>query len=291
MLRRIMPAAVEIVADIPSSAEVWVNGNESQLQQVLMNLAVNARDAMPQGGKLRISLRHEVTGSSPLVPGRSPLARGAVMVVEDTGIGMPEDIRARVFEPFFTTKARGRGTGLGMAVVHGIVMEHGGHIEVESREGHGSRITVGFPCGDPPATEPAPSPAQTGKEGRGETILIVEDSHQVRAIMATALESAGYQVLRAADGREGVEMFKAHESSVRLAILDLDLPKLSGTASLGKIRQIQPDLPAIMISGLRDVDPDSGRPDNVILLHKPFPMAELAALVSRTLTESRNPEG
>ena len=292
MLRRIMPAAIEIVPDMPSSLEVWVHGNESQLQQVLMNLAVNARDAMPQGGRLGISLRHEVSGSSALRPGSPSFDRGAaIIVVEDTGIGMPDEVRARVFEPFFTTKARGRGTGLGMAVVHGIVMEHGGRIEVESREGHGSRVTVEFPCGDPPGTAPAPSPSQTGKEGRGETVLIVEDSRQVRAIMATALESAGYQVIEAADGREGVEVFKAHQSTVRVAILDIDLPKLSGGACLGKIRQSQPDLPAIMISGLRDVDLPGERPDNVLVLRKPFAMARLVASVAETLTESRDSEG
>ena len=154
LLRHVLPASIEVEQIIPPGFDGWVNADAMQLQQVLMNLAVNARDAMPDGGRLGISLHHEPATPAAGSAGPAGAADGsAVLVVEDSGIGMSEETQARIFDPFFTTKPRGQGTGLGMAIIHGIITNHGGTIHVDSKEGRGTRVTVTLP-----RAEPAPAP-------------------------------------------------------------------------------------------------------------------------------------
>ncbi len=151
LLSGMLPATIEIVADASSFPDLWVEGDATQLQQVVLNLAVNAGDAMPDGGQLRIAVNHEPVDPADVLSAVTTKGKGAaVLMVEDTGVGMPEEVRTRIFEPFFTTKPRELGTGMGMAVVHGIVSDHHGHIDVDSQEGRGTRISATFPCCDPP---------------------------------------------------------------------------------------------------------------------------------------------
>ncbi len=288
MLRRMLPAAIEIITDISSSYGLWVEGDAVQLQQVVVNLAVNARDAMPDGGQLRITVEHRPAGASDAWSAVLTRGKGAaVLVVEDTGSGMPEEVRVRMFEPFFTTKPREKGTGLGMAVVHGIVNEHKGLIEVDSKEGRGARITIALPCCDPPGPDATQSPKRAKKEGKGETIILAEDNRQVRAIIAATLGAAGYNVVQASDGVEAVKAFDTRKESVQLLILDVDLPRMGGISCLEKIRQVRPDIPAIAISGLADVRLADESVTGVTFLRKPFQPSELTALVSQKFAKPR----
>jgi two-component system cell cycle sensor histidine kinase/response regulator CckA len=288
LLRRVVPASIDIIAELPHQTPVWVNADATQIQQVLMNLAVNARDAMPDGGRLRITLRRKPAETSPRHRrGDSvPDAAMAVLVVEDSGTGMSEKVRARVFEPFFTTKPRGRGTGLGMSVIHGIITDHAGRIDVESELGRGTRVTIELPCCDPPDAPSARSDERDAVVGHGETVILVDDNDEVRTIMTSALQSAGYQVVPARDGGEAAEEFRRHQTTARLAVLDLDLPKKSGQACFEDIRRARPDMPAIFITGSVDLELDDEQADKTLLLRKPFAMTELVASVGKMLADS-----
>ena len=192
-LGRLLPASIERLQDLPD-APVWINADVTQIQQVVMNLTVNARDAMLHGGRLHVSL------STRPVVADGGVEEEAVLTVSDTGVGMSEEDRTRIFEPFFTTKERGAGTGLGLSVVHGIVADHGGRIDVVSALGKGSTFRVLLPVSPPPEA-PAERPAIRSREkGHGELLLIVEDNEYVLEVMTAALEPVGYRVVTACDG-------------------------------------------------------------------------------------------
>ncbi len=295
MLRHMLPAKIEVVTDICVSDDLWIEADATQIQQVLMNLAINARDAMPDGGQLRIVVTPKSAEAASLFPAVPTFGDGtAVLVVEDNGIGIPEKIRARIFEPFFTTKTRDRGTGLGMAVVHGIVTQHHGYIDVESREGHGTRVTLAFPC----CAFPEPcglSPRERSRRlkpaaqrGMGQTIILAEDDQAVGAIILTALRGAGYKVVQASDGVEAMRAFGVHQADVRLVVLDVDLPKKSGLACLQEIRQRRRDVPVIVLSASPTFVLDSRYAEQAtLLLRKPFQLPDLAALIDRALADPR----
>ncbi|UCG17266.1 MAG: response regulator [Phycisphaerales bacterium] len=288
LLRHVLPASIEVEQTIPPDFDGWVNADAMQLQQVLMNLAVNARDAMPDGGRLRISLHHEPAkppagSAGPVGPGNGT----AVLVVEDSGIGMTEETQARIFDPFFTTKPRGQGTGLGMAIIHGIITNHGGAIHVESKEGRGTRVAVTLPC-----CEPAPAPSSQAEavetvRGRGQVILVVEDDAHVRAIMTTSLRALGYQVIQASNGLEASEALADQRERVQLIVLDMDLPKKGGTAWLQDMRNTGFAAPVIVTTG----SPQAPPLQNTFLLRKPFQMSELGALAGRVLSKTSTPMG
>jgi len=287
MLRPIMPDAIEITTNLSSSPPLWVEGDASQLQQVVMNLAVNARDAMPEGGQLQLTVRHEseaLRGGGSRVP--RPYREVAVLVVTDTGIGIPEELRDRIFEPFFTTKPRENGSGLGMAVVHGIVVDHKGEITVDSQEGHGTRITMKIPCCDPPMKTASPFSMDESTCGHGETIILAEDNPQIQLFMSAAMETAGYKVVVVSDGIEAMQAFDAHRADARLVILDLNLPKKSGLCCIREIRDVSPDLPIAIVTGGDASAVNKLADSKVFLLRKPFHMSALTALVNQWLVES-----
>ncbi len=289
MLRRMMPAAVEIVQDVDSGRRLFVEGEETQIQQVVINLAINARDAMADGGRLTISLEHRPGAPSGAFGTVTSGDHGAaVLIVEDTGIGMSKAVADRVFEPFFTTKSRERGTGLGMAVVHGIISDHFGRVEVESKEGHGTRVTIALPCCDSPASQEVRVPAEhVAYTGRGETILVAEDNRHVRGVVSQALAKSGFRVAAAADGEEAMELFRERLAELALVVVDIDLPKKTGTACLDEMRECRPGLPAVIITGSADFVLLEGMTDRTMLLRKPFPMSKLAAVVQDLLAVSR----
>ena len=232
---------------------------------------------MPDGGRLRFAV-----GSS---DGEAPRAW---IAVEDTGSGMPEEVRSRVFEPFFTTKERGQGTGLGLSIVHGIVADHGGTIEVSSSPEAGTSFRIEFPrCApaSPRAAQRGPAP---GHGGRGETVLVVEDNAPVRATLTQVLEKAGYRVLAADRGALALAVFE--REAVDLVLLDIDLPGMSGTVCLERLRERRRDLPCILMSGLHTLSEEYRKQRDVSLLSKPFRMSELVAIVGEKLDAGGPPE-
>jgi CheY-like chemotaxis protein len=288
LLKRMLPAAIEIAADLPTSAPgLWIKADATQLQQVVMNLAVNARDAMPDGGRLHIAVVHRAVDSSDVLAAVATRGMGAaVLIIEDTGAGMSDDVRARLFEPFFTTKARERGTGLGMAIVHGIVTDHQGTIDVESRVNEGTRIEVAFPCcapGDPAERTTSETPRH---RGRGQTVLLAEDNEVVRSLLASSLRSLNYKVLECKHGAEALDVFERRHNDISAVILDVDLPKKSGTACLKQMRAASPELPAVVITGSVGPRIEDLRDAQTRALYKPFLVIDLAKQLSDVLNAS-----
>lgn len=286
MLRHTLPAAIELTYDEPTSQAFWVEGDASQLQQVLVNLALNARDAMLNRGQIRITLR---PSRPSLRETETPDRRRQMLslTVADTGSGMSEEVRRRVFEPFYTTKSRTHGTGLGMAIAHGIISDHGGEIEIESVEGEGTRINILLPLCNPPHSSVRDSSWLNTADGTGQTILLADGNRQVRFLIAASLEAAGYRVVQASDGKEVVHILQTAQSRAALFIIDADLPNPNGMNTLEHISATNPKIPTILMCGGPKPAADKTR-DNFTLLQKPFTMPELVRLVGCELAkESR----
>jgi two-component system cell cycle sensor histidine kinase/response regulator CckA len=242
LLRRTFDRRIRIEADL--SGDAVVTGDHSQLEQVVMNLAVNARDAMPDGGELLIRTR-EHNGS-------------VVLEVGDTGPGIEPALRERIFEPYFTTKTSGpvRGTGLGLATVYGIVAAMGGIISVHDREPRGSLLRISLPASAVPvrAVVMGSGPTQVARAG-GETILLVEDDPLVRTAIAHALSRCGYRVLQAGDGREALEVFASRQAEIDAVVLDANMPRLDGRGTFQAMVEKRRDVRVLLTSGfLRDED-------------------------------------
>ncbi len=253
-----------------------VHADPRQLEQVLMNLAVNARDAMPTGGTLAIS-----TFALP------PLARGASgrieLVVRDSGTGMDAETRARAFDPFFTTKGPGCGTGLGLAVVHNIVQQCGGTVTIESSPGCGTAVRIVFPARGG-ATRPAGGRAELGGPvaGAGRTVLLVEDEEPVRRVATRCLERAGYRVLAVADGEDALRL-AATAGPLDLLLTDIMMPGMSGPRVADALRAARPKLPVLFMSGFSRDLPESLAPPPGSLLQKPFTPEVLVARVAEAI--------
>jgi polar amino acid transport system substrate-binding protein len=235
---------------ILSKEELPVCIDSSQIEQSLINLATNARDAMPSGGLLTIETElMEIGEPFAHCHGYGQAGRYAVINVSDSGVGMTEETRKRIFEPFYTTKETGKGTGLGMAIVYGIIKQHNGFINLYSEPGQGSTIRIYLPLlTNEPLTEGTKA-AQMPLRGGDETILLAEDDQSVRKLMASVLSEFGYKVILAVDGKDAVEKFKAHQISIKLALLDMIMPKQSGMAAADEIRLLQPAVKILFSSG------------------------------------------
>jgi PAS domain S-box-containing protein len=293
MLRRLIGEDVSIRWALPHQP-VMVLGDSSQLDQVVMNLAVNARDAMPNGGLLTLELRAVTLDENFVL--RAPasrMGRFAELVVTDTGAGMaPETIR-RIFEPFFTTKGLGVGTGLGLAVVYGIVKNHDGWIEVDSEPGRGSSFRIYLPLTE--LTQPRRSAAVPGSNmGGSETVLVAEDDPLQRKMVGRTLARLGYQVILAENGRRALELFDENGPKLDLALLDMVMPEMSGRDVFRQIRQVRPELPVILSTGYSETTLQDEITGNqlVWLLSKPYDQAKLAAVMREALTPAirTNPE-
>ncbi len=284
-MRRILPASIELDVEIDSDEPLWVSADSSQLHLVILNLAINARDAMPNGGSLRVM----VSGAPPLpTEEKAEAARAAArVIVRDTGTGMSPDVQRRIFEPFFTTKPRGTGTGLGLAIALSIVNEHSGTIEVSSQPGLGSTFTITLPCVPPDARRESDK-AAVEPRGNGQTILLAEDNHYIRKIITSTLQSFNYRVMPAGDGVAAMERFREHQADIRLLIFDIDLPKRGGLDCLREIRGAGIRLPAILITAHAHVDLEDQIDENSYLLPKPFQMAEIGQLVAQLVTDPKS---
>jgi PAS domain S-box-containing protein len=277
LLRRTIDPRVAVRFD-PSPDLPPVAADPVQVQQILMNLCLNARDAMPEGGELVL----ETAVAEPDAGGDRRLVR---LSVADTGVGMTDEVKAKIFDPFFTTKGVGQGTGLGLAVVYGVAKAHGGRVEVTSAPGAGSRFDVFLPVGRTTAERAATSgpPRPDRRRGRGETVLVADDEAAVRDLARAALELAGYRVLLAGDGAEAVAAFRAARGVIRLVVLDAGMPRLSGRQAFEAIRQIDPAVRVLFASGYHGAGLPSRSDPGTQFLNKPFTPSELAAAVGDLL--------
>ena len=252
---------------------------------MLLNLVVNARDAMPHGGQLRIETRnHEQTAG--VTHGRLevPPGRYVMLSVRDSGAGMGQATRDRAFEPFFTTKEPGEGAGLGLATVYGIVRQSGGFIDLDTEVGRGTAFHIYFPVSSPEAPVAA-KPERAAPPARGdETVLLVEDDPAVRSMLAAALFRQGYSVREAGEGEEALRLFERKPSDVQLIVTDIVMPGMSGHDLAERVRAIAPGTRVLFMSGHIDApEPADPSRDDPPFLYKPFTMAELAAKVREVL--------
>jgi len=264
-----------------------VRADEGQMHQVLINLAVNARDAMPGGGVLRIATSSlEVERAAAAHAGAEiPAGRYSVLAVSDSGVGMSEQTLAHIFEPFFTTKEKGKGTGLGLATVYGIVTQSGGFVSAESVAGGGSTFRVLLPGLAPDAVVSAPSSEPRGGGGDGETILLVEDESAVRDLVATALGERGYVVLAAVDADEAQRIEREHPGAIDLLITDVVMHGMRGPELARRIRERRPRIPVLYMSGYPDDAMTTGGALEgcTAFLQKPFRVSALGAKVAEVL--------
>ena len=285
-LQRTVPENVDISLDTDRGAYA-VNADPAQIQQVLTNLAVNARDAMPEGGELTFYLSRFTlaSGERPPVP-EMPPGEWIKLLVSDTGVGIPADVKPRIFEPFFTTKdpTREHGTGLGLAQVHGIVMQHEGFIDVESEEGEGATFVLYLPALDVPEEVSGEAPSEEYSWGGGETILVVEDEPVVREMLGKMLERLGYRVLTAAGSREALEMYERHD--VVLVLTDMVMPGMSGVELFQTLREQDPEAKVIMMTGysLGQEEKELLSQGVVAWLEKPIGFSSLTRIMEEALT-------
>ncbi len=284
MLKSVIGAGIELRFE-PGEPLGAVRADASRLGQVLMNLIVNARDAMPAGGTITIATRDVVLTDADAVRHTS-LAPGryVTLAVTDTGTGMDAATRARIFEPFFTTKAQGSGTGLGLATVLRIAQQSGGAVDIESEPGQGSTFTLYLPTTDVPVLAPVAAPVAPPEPG-GETILLVDDDPGVRRLTERILVAAGHPVLTAADGVEALALLAAHPAPVHLLLTDLILPRMGGTEIARRVAEARPGTRILLMSGYpADIVAGAGvLPAGTNLVEKPFTPAELTAAVREVL--------
>ena len=285
LLQRTLGEDIEIVTSLPSGLHP-IQGDATQLQQVLMNMAVNARDAMPRGGVLTIETRN-VDRNRPHRLGSPPT--GVVELrVSDTGCGMDEDAKTHIFEPFFTTKPLGHGAGLGLATVYAIIQGMGGTIQVASTPGRGATFTLQFPQ-SPTALEStfsSSAPASASDLQGTETILLVEDDDRVRAFAATVLKTAGYEVIEASRPAAALKMAKRSDAAIHLLLSDVIMPGFDGVELMKRFRLSHPDTPVLFMSGYSDetMVRHGLTVDQYELLMKPFSRVHLLRKVREVLT-------
>ena len=281
MLRRLIGEDVRLTTLLQPRISP-VRADLGQLNQVILNLAVNARDAMPQGGSLTIETREldlDTKAHPEIRPGRHVL-----LTVADTGWGMAPDVQTRIFEPFFTNKAEGQGTGLGLSVVFSIVQQSGGHIDVESRPGVGTKFEIYLPAVRGPVEGPAQS-ARSSPVGGSETVLLVEDEEPVRNITSLLLEALGYRVLQAENGQNALRLFEARREKIDLLMADVVMPDLSGREVAEALQARDPKLRVLFQSGYTDdtVVRRGILHAEVAFLKKPFTLDELARKIREVL--------
>jgi nitrogen-specific signal transduction histidine kinase len=276
LLRRLIGEDI-VLAVITAPTPTPVKVDPGQFEQVLMNLVVNARDAMPRGGRLTIE-------TSARVLGEGDANRFVRLSVSDTGSGMTEEVKGKIFEPFFTTKEVGKGTGLGLAVVHGVINQGGGEISIESSVGAGTTFHILLPLVSPTQVAPVPETVATDTRGT-ETVLLVEDEKTVRRIARLALETKGYTVLEAEHGAAALQLIQLHPGEIHLLLSDVIMPEMGGRQLLEEVRRCRPGLRALFMSGYTD---DAVLRHGVIhgtdaFLQKPFTPLVLAKKVREVL--------
>jgi two-component system cell cycle sensor histidine kinase/response regulator CckA len=276
MLPRLLASDIELTFQ-RDAKHPWILSDPSQVEQIVVNLAINARDAMPRGGRLTISTRDATDPPDDAADSASPSSSWVVLEVADTGTGMDEETRAQIFEPFFTTKSPGRGTGLGLATVYGIVKQSRGRIRVNSAPGLGTRFELFFPALEsPPSAAPSVKPADLSEEsGGGVTVLVADDEAALRQAVVQILRTTGYSVLEAQSSTEAVEMALQHVGKIDVLLTDIVMPGLRGPDLARRVARAHPEVQVIYMSGYAEGFPEAQLPDNSIFLQKPFRLATL----------------
>ncbi len=289
MLRRVVPRTIELVVRSGGEA-LFMLGDRVQLEIALLNLVVNARDAMPDGGGITIG-----TGSRVVVPNdgwsRDGIPTGAYVTasVHDTGVGMDETTRLRVLEPFFTTKPVGQGTGLGLSTVYGIVTGAGGYLRIASHLGAGTTVTMFFPVSSQRPPSSTPPESHRSIDGHQAAILVVDDEEMVRAAVSRYLESCGFTVANAADGVEALEVLERLEWRVDAIVTDVTMPRMDGIALANRVHAQRPTIPVIFVTGnaaLRDSPPTHALSRRVDWLLKPFSLEDLVIVINKRLART-----
>jgi two-component system NtrC family sensor kinase len=285
MIRTVVPEMIDVrISADPSVSMVRVDAGV--VEQILLNLVTNARDAMPTGGDLVIEVGEQEVeeAQAELYADVSP-GRYVFITVSDTGIGMDRNVQARLFEPFFTTKPSGEGTGLGMAMVYGLTEQQDGYVHVYSEPGHGTTVRLGFPA----CVEAGPDGAAPEKhrelQGGSETILLVEDEPAVRGTARRVLERAGYHVVAAADGEEGLSLYRASPERFDLVLSDLVMPKMGGLQLYEALQEEWESVPFLLASGYAGREPEEGAPldKSIPFVQKPWRLADLLERVRQVI--------
>ncbi len=283
LLKRLLTEDIEFQV-IPGNPDVTIMADITQIDQVLMNLATNARDAMPKGGKLRIEAKTvRLDGAFIRAQGYGELGEYALISVIDTGTGMTEEIREKIFDPFFTTKEVGRGTGLGLSIVYGIIQQHNGYIQVDSEPGKGTVIHIYLPTVK--TRGEADQTIAGDLKGGAETILVAEDNKEVRDLTREILTRKGYTVIEAFDGEQAIRKFLERPGAVDLLLLDVVMPRKNGKEVYEEIVRVKPEIKVLFTSGYTgDVVIDKGVQDKTVdFLSKPLSPKELLLKVREVL--------
>jgi two-component system cell cycle sensor histidine kinase/response regulator CckA len=287
MIERLIGEDIEL-SFVPASDLHYVQVDPNQIEQVAINLAINARDAMPRGGQLRVATRNQRLDEPNLPHIDARAAEYVVLSVEDDGTGMSQDTLGRLFEPFFTTKELGRGTGLGLSIIYGAVKQNGGFILVSSEMAQGSRFEIYLPRSFGVPEDDAQAERSDGPSGH-ETVLLVEDDASVRDVAAHFLRNCGYEVLVATRGAEAIEIVRERSETVDLLVTDVILPMLNGRELYDRIRELQPDIGVVFMSGYTDdvIAPHGVLDPGVAFVEKPFNQETLARKAREALDHRR----
>jgi len=285
LLERTLPESISISMESDGDS-FKVNADVAQIQQAITNLAVNARDAMPDGGTLRFALSRLVADNDDSLPlPEMETGQWVSLTVSDSGTGMPEEILPHIFEPFFTTKEIGQGSGLGLAQVYGIVRQHDGYIETASRVGQGTTFTIYLPeWVDAEVADTSPAQADLSSGG-GELILLVDDNAAVREVGEAMLENLGYRVVTAYNGQEALALFEERRNEVALVISDMVMPAMGGSLLTQRLREINPETRVILMSGYPLGEAGRRPLDHgaVAWIQKPLSLEKLAETVEQAL--------
>jgi two-component system, cell cycle sensor histidine kinase and response regulator CckA len=285
ILQRTIDPRIAIEVD-PDPLLSLIEGDEAQIQQALMNICLNARDALPKGGSLKIASRNQR-----MIPDQAFRQRGMKegsyirLTISDTGTGMSPEVRERIFEPFFTTKAKGQGTGLGLSMVYGIIQNHGGMIEVQSQPGRGSTFAVFLPAIASASVNGEELPSVPDAHQGEETILLVDDEEIIRGLGIDILEDRGYRVFSASEGKEAVSIYRERRREIDLVILDVMMPGIGGKETYRQLRAINPRVKVLLSSGYST----DGEVGEILkqgvsgFVQKPYREEELAARVREVL--------
>jgi CheY-like chemotaxis protein len=287
IVKQTFPKSIELYTDL--SPSLWaVSGDATQLHQVLMNLCVNARDAMPHGGVLKLSAENRfIDENYARMHLEAKVGHYIAITVADTGMGMLPEIQERIFEPFFTTKELGKGTGLGLSTVMGIVKSHGGFVNVYSKLGKGTEFQVYLPAVE--TMEIQAQPELNLPQGHGELILVVDDEAAIRETTKASLETYNYKVLTASDGIEAIALYAEQRNRISLVLVDMLMPAMDGTTTIRTLQKIDPHVKVIAVSGLASKEQLSIAASTGIktFLSKPYTAQELLQTINSVISNSQ----
>ncbi len=287
-LRRLLPASIEVGVQVENGTPLMIEGDVGAIEQMLFNLATNARDAMPDGGTLRLRVYQTLLDESHVrISGWGSVGEYVVVAVSDTGCGMSPKVRARAFEPFFTTKEVGKGTGLGMAMVYGLAIQHKGYADLRSEEGRGTTVLLYFPTMAGAARAPTGAAPEDAPVGGTERILVVDDEDGIRRSAVRVLTRFGYQVEEAADGQAAMVMLRSADVPFNLVLTDVVMPRMGGMALYQELQKRDSAVRVLLMSGhtAEDLDELDDPIMGIKFLHKPWSITELLRRVREVLDE------